>query len=63
VAMNAPKSWSSRLLKAAWTVALAAVLVLIAAQVLKQLIGPLLIVGVLVVLYRLALGQFRKGQW
>jgi F0F1-type ATP synthase assembly protein I len=61
--VNPPEPWIGRLTKAAWTVVLAAVLVFVAWELLKRVLGPLLVVLLLVVVYRILLGQFRKGQW
>lgn len=58
-----PESWIGRLGKAAWTVVVAAILVFVAWQLLKRVLGPLIVVLVLIGVYRIVLGQFRKGQW
>lgn len=61
--MNTPQSWTGGLTKAAWTLVLAAGLTFVAWELLKRVLGPLLIVLALIVVYRIALGVFRKNQW
>ena len=61
--MNTPQSWTSGLTKAAWTLVLAAGLTFVAWELLKRVLGPLLIVLAVLTVYRIALGVFRKDQW
>lgn len=65
--MNTPQggrgSWTSAISRAAWTLLLVAAIVWIAWQLLQQLLVPLLTILALVMVYRLALGLFRRDQW
>jgi hypothetical protein len=61
--VNAPQSWTNGLTKAAWTLVVAAVLAFVAWELLKRVLGALLIILALIVIYRIALGVFRKDQW
>jgi hypothetical protein len=61
--VNTPPSWTGGLTRAVWTLALAAVLTFVAWQLLKRVLGPLLIVLAVIAVYRIALGVFRRNQW
>jgi len=61
--MNTPQSWTSGLVRAAWTLVLAAVLAFVAWELLKRVLGVLVVGLVLVGVYRLALGAFRRDHW
>jgi hypothetical protein len=61
--VNTSPSWTGGLTRAAWTLVLAAVLTYVAWQLLKRVLGVLLVVLALIVVYRIALGVFRRNQW
>jgi CHASE2 domain-containing sensor protein len=58
-----PQSWTSALSKSAWTLLVAAIVVFVAWQLLKQLVVPLVVFLALVGVIRLALGAFRRDSW
>ena len=58
-----PQSWASALSKSAWTLLVAAIVVFVAWQLLKQLVVPLVVLVALVGIIRLALGAFRRDSW
>jgi CHASE2 domain-containing sensor protein len=58
-----PQSWTNALSKSAWTLLVAAIVLFVAWQLLKQLVVPLVVFLALVGIIRIALGVFRRDGW
>ncbi len=64
--MNTPGSggsWSSSLMRAAWTVLFVAIVAYVAWQLLRVVVGPLIVVLVLVGIIRFAIVGRRGDHW
>lgn len=60
---STPDSWLDRLQKSSFELLLAVVALVIAWQLLRQLLVPLVVIVVLVAIIRLAVGWSRRGGW
>jgi len=58
-----PDQWIDKLSKAAWTLLLAAIGLSIAWQLLRELIPALIAIVALLLVYKLALGWYRRDGW
>ncbi len=61
--MNDPSEWTNTLSKATWTLLFAALGVFVCWQLLRQVVPMLLVVGMLLVVYRLMFVGRRRGGW
>ncbi len=61
--MNSPQHWTNIVTKSAVTLLIAAFVAYAAWWVLRQLIVPIVVVFALGLIYRIALGLFRRERW
>jgi hypothetical protein len=60
---TAPDSWLERLQRSSFQLLLAAIALMIAWRLLRQLLVPLVVIAVLLGILRLALGWWRRDSW
>ena len=60
---STPDSWLDRLQKSSFQLLLAVVALVIAWQLLRQLLVPLVVITGIVLVIRLAVGRFQRSRW